>query len=103
MTLKTPRKYVSEEEFGLAMLAHDCYPLEAVSCVKDEDDKGVYYIPVVDENSWTDQELMTGNRNGYANREQLMRCIGRCWDKGEAAEAKIIADGEARRKDAGLV
>lgn len=81
---KKPRIHVSELEFGYAMMGHkNQYPLEVVSCVNDVDERGQYYIPIVTQYVDYEQELSTGNRDGYANREQLMRCVGRCWDKAE--------------------
>ncbi len=92
---KKPNKYVSELEFGYAMIGHkNQYPLEVVSCINDKDERGQYYIPIVSQYVDFEQDLMTGNRDGYTSREQLMRCVGRCWDKAEKDLAKRAAERE---------
>ncbi|QQX80817.1 hypothetical protein JK628_02795 [Shewanella sp. KX20019] len=81
-----PRIRVTDLEFGYMMINHkNCYPLEVVGSVKAEDEQGVFYFPTVTNYSeWDGQQYITGNKDGYKNREQLLKCIGRCWDKVEA-------------------
>lgn len=73
---------VSELDFGLEMLAYESksiYPMEAVSSIKYSDSDGVFYIPVIpDYVSGT--EKITGSPNGYITRQELLSCVGRCWD-----------------------
>lgn len=78
--------WISEVEFGLEMLCYETneiYPLEAVSSLKLEDEHGVFYVPQI--NSYTtDESFITGAAIGYPNREELLRCIGRCWDAADS-------------------
>jgi hypothetical protein len=76
---------ITELEFGYEMLTWDSkgtYPLEAVSSIAYEDDLGEFYAPAI-QNYVTGETMITGDVDGYNNRESLMRCIGRCWDKAE--------------------
>lgn len=77
----TPKKRVSELDFGLAMLLYSSkgiYPLEVVSAIVHE---GSFFPCIRD--YIEDENFYTGPDQGYSNREQLLRCVGRCWDKAE--------------------
>jgi len=93
--MEKPNKYVSELEFGLIMLGHkNTYPLEVVSAILGQDENGKYFIPCTSDYVDFEQNFITGNENGYESREQLMRCIGRCWDKAEAHQKKLLDNHE---------
>jgi len=87
---------LSELEFGeqmLVWLSWDVYPLEQISSIEFTDDKGVFYAPALalydDTHTLEKPEVViTGNGDGYTSREQLMRCVGRCWDKALANRLK---------------
>ncbi|NQY49730.1 MAG: hypothetical protein HRT50_11630 [Colwellia sp.] len=73
---------VSELDFGLEMLVYDSksiYPLEAASSVEFTDDKGVFYAPIIPDYV-TGIEKITGSLDGYNTRQELLSCVGRCWD-----------------------
>ncbi len=84
---------ITELEFGQKMLEWESkriYPLESVASVKFEDKQGIFYVPTI--NDYVTHELyITGNPDGYESREQLLRCVGRCWDLAEADLAKRVA------------
>jgi hypothetical protein len=87
---------LTELEFGeqmLTWLSWDVYPLEKISSIEFTDSKGVFYAPALelyDETYQRDQleTVITGSGDGYETREQLMRCVGRCWDKALAERGK---------------
>jgi len=78
-------KRLSALEFGYEMLTWDSkgtYPLEAVTSIKAEDAKGIFFVPAI-QNYVTGQTMITGHSEGYESREKLMTCIGKCWDEAE--------------------
>ncbi|WP_057831284.1 hypothetical protein [Colwellia sp. TT2012] len=73
---------ISELDFGLEMLVYESksiYPLEAVSSVEFTDDDGVFYAPIIPDYV-TGIEKITGSLDGYNTRQELLSCVGRCWD-----------------------
>lgn len=73
---------VSELDFGLEMLVYESksfYPLEAVSSLECSDAKGIFYIPVIPDYVYGTEKI-TGSLDGYNTRQELLSCIGRCWD-----------------------
>jgi len=73
---------VSELEFGLEMLAYESkgfYPLEAVSSIQASDNNGVFYVPLI-KDYVAGIEKITGSLDGYTTRQELLSCVGRCWD-----------------------
>lgn len=73
---------ISEFDFGLEMLVHEMkgtYPLEAVTSIEFTDNKGIFYAPAIP-NYVTGQLMITGEVDGYEKREDLLSCVGRCWD-----------------------
>ena len=87
---------LTELEFGeqmLIWLSWDVYPLEMVSSIEFTDNKGIFYAPALalyDDTHMLKEPavVITGNSDGYTSREQLMRCVGRCWDKALAKGLK---------------
>lgn len=85
-------KRITELEFGYEMLiwkTKGTYPLEAVSSIEFEDDNGIFFAPAI-QNYVSGETQITGNGDGYKTREQLMKCVGRCWDKAEKEVAKTV-------------
>jgi hypothetical protein len=73
---------VSELAFGLEMLVYESksiYPLEAVSSIELTDSNGVFYLPVIPDYV-TGIEKITGYLEGYSTRQELLSCVGHCWD-----------------------
>ncbi len=73
---------VSELDFGLEMLVYESksiYPLEAISSIECSDSDGVFYLPVIPDYV-TGIEKITGSLDGYSTRQELLSCVGRCWD-----------------------
>jgi len=82
--------WIEELAFGQEMLLWDykgTYPLEAVTVIEYTDDDGIFYLPGIPDYV-NGKTLVTGNRDGYESREQLMRCVGRAWDKAIANRLK---------------
>lgn len=96
MNEKKIHERISELEFGYEMLVwhgKGTYPLEAISPRICEDAKGVFYVPAIPKYSGDgSQYYTTGNLDGYETREQLLRCVGRCWDKAEKDLARKMAE-----------
>lgn len=87
---------VSEIDFGLEMLVYESksiYPLEAVSSLECSDSDGVFYLPVIPDYV-TGIEKITGSLDGYSTRQELLSCVGRCWD---LAVEHINKQGKNRR------
>lgn len=73
---------VSELAFGLEMLVYESksiYPLEAISSIEFTDSDGIFYLPVIPDYI-TGIEKITGSLDGYSTRQELLSCVGRCWD-----------------------
>lgn len=73
---------ISELDFGLEMLVYESkntYPLEAVSSVQASDENGVFYVPIITDYI-TGIEKVTGSLDGYSTRQELLSCVGHCWD-----------------------
>jgi len=89
-------RQLSELEFGLALLewkSLGVYPMEMVAAIEFTDDKGIFWAPALELYDKTHklkepEVVITGNGNGYKNREQMLRCVGRCWDKAIASRPK---------------
>ena len=41
----------------------------------------MFYVPAVPEHTDFELEHLIGHQDGHADREQLMRSVGRCWHK----------------------
>jgi len=81
------RKFVSEIEFGQEMEIWNfkgTYPLEVISLVVNEDSKGQYYYPAIDQYVGGVQ-LVIDRETGFRSREKALKCVGRCWDKASKA------------------
>jgi hypothetical protein len=76
------RRWVTELAFGQEMEIWNykgTYPLEVISLVVIEDEKGKYYYPIID--TYTDgDQLISGNRSGFRSRSAALGYVGKCWD-----------------------
>ncbi len=73
---------VTELDFGLEMLVYESksiYPLEAVSSIECTDSDGMFYLPAIPDYV-TGIDKVTGSRDGYETRKELLSCVGHCWD-----------------------
>lgn len=81
-------RWIDELSFGLKMLewqskGHD--PMQEVSCFEIQTELGSMYVPTIKDYG-TFEVYFTGkeeSEGAYDNREQALRCAGRCWDKAD--------------------
>lgn len=82
--MEKKRRHVSPLEFGQAMISYkSAYPLEVVGCVSGKDERGDYYFPICAFYGSEHKELISGSIDGFGNREELLRYVGKCWDLAE--------------------
>ena len=85
-------KRVSLLEFGQEMLtwsSKGTYPLEALIMLEFEDNQGVIFIPAIPYYD-TGELIITGDRNGYRNRKDLLSLVGSIWDDAEELSTWLV-------------
>jgi hypothetical protein len=85
-------KRVSLLEFGQEMLTwkeKGTYPLEALIMLEFEDKNGIIFIPAIP-NYATGDLIITGDRNGYSKRKDLLSLVGSIWDDAEELSTWLV-------------
>jgi hypothetical protein len=84
----TEHKRVTELAFGLEILKwsdRGVYPLEMVSSIEFTDSEGIFYAPCIEVyagigGAEKPETVITGSGDGYETRQELLSCVGHCWD-----------------------